>query len=51
MRPAPDLHLAVVTDVHLGPDAGDRLGTKAPSALEAFVKAVNYPKNRPQAVI
>ena len=35
------LRLAVITDIHFGPDSGRKLGSKAPRLLHAFAKAVN----------
>ena len=35
------LRAAVITDIHLGPDSGRKLGSKAPRLLTAFAKAVN----------
>jgi alkaline phosphatase len=35
------LRAAIITDIHYGPDRGNRLGSKAPALLEKFVKAAN----------
>lgn len=35
------LRLAVITDIHYGPDIANKLGTKAPRLLTKFAKAVN----------
>jgi Icc protein len=45
------LRLAVITDIHWGPDSGARLGSKAPKLMEAFIKAINKYKNKPDGVV
>lgn len=43
------LRLAVITDIHYGPDYQARLGSKAPKLLPVFMKAVA--KYKPDAII
>lgn len=43
------LRLAVVTDIHYGPDIGNKMGTAAPRLLDRFTAAVN--KYNPDCVV
>lgn len=48
-RHTPSLRFGVVTDIHYGFDAGNKLGSKAPQLMQAFEKAVG--KYQPDFII